>query len=58
MHLCTPLPSEMLAYELNTDDTPEGLFFFSPEDTTSMIEQECQIWTCLTIKHIETVHFK
>ncbi len=24
MHLCTSIPSEMLAFELNTDDTLEG----------------------------------
>ncbi len=35
MHLCTPIPSEMLAFELNTDNTLEGLF--SPEDTASVI---------------------
>ncbi len=25
MHLCTPIPSEMLAFELNADNTLEGL---------------------------------
>ncbi len=25
MHLCTPIPSEMLAFELNADNTQEGL---------------------------------
>ncbi len=25
VHLCTPIPSEMLAFELNTDNTVEGL---------------------------------
>ncbi len=43
MHLCTPIPSEMLAFELNDDDTLEGL---PPLD----FQQECQIWTSLTIE--------
>ncbi len=25
MHLCTPIPSELLAFELNADDMHEGL---------------------------------
>ncbi len=25
MHLCTPIPSEMLAFELNADNMLEGL---------------------------------
>ncbi len=50
MHLCTPIPSEMLAFELNADDTLEDLF--SPEDKgVCDCQQECQIWTRLTIEH-------
>ncbi len=54
MHLCTPIPSEMLAFELNDDEKLEGL---PPLD----FQQECQIWTRLTIEHFfhfETVNFK
>ncbi len=36
MHLYTPIPSEMLAFDLNTDND---------------FQQECQIWTRLTIEH-------
>ncbi len=38
MHFYTPIPSEMLAFEVNDDDTLEGLF--SPEDTASVISNK------------------
>ncbi len=38
MHLCTPLPSEILAFELNADNTLEGLF--SLKDRVSMISNK------------------
>ncbi len=37
MHLCTPIPSEMLTFELSTDNMLEGLLLFSLEDTVSVI---------------------
>ncbi len=41
MCLCTPISSEMLAFELNADNTLEDLsLFFSPEDTASMISNK------------------
>ncbi len=40
MHICTPIPSEMLAFELNTDNTLEVSLLFSPEDTVSMISNK------------------
>ncbi len=38
MHFYTPIPSEMLAFEVNVDDTLESLF--SPEDTASVISNK------------------
>ncbi len=41
MHLCTPIPSEMLAFELNADNMLEGFsLLFSQEDTASMISNK------------------
>ncbi len=40
MHLCTPIPSEMLAFELNDDNTLEGLPPLTPEDTASVISNK------------------
>ncbi len=48
MHLCTPIPSEMLAFELNADNTLEGL-------PPLYFQQECQIWTRLTIEHFSNL---
>ncbi len=60
MHLCTPIPSEMLAFELNADDMLEGLPLYPGGQGVRDLQQECPIWTHLTIKHFfqfETVHF-
>ncbi len=52
MHLCIPIPSEMLAFELNADDTLEGLPPIYPGGHgVRDFQQECQIWTRLTIEH-------
>ncbi len=52
MHLRTPIPSEMLAFELNADNTLEGLPPLRPGgDGVRDFQQECQIWTRLTIGH-------
>ncbi len=40
MHLCTPIPSEMLAFELNADNTLEGLRPLSVEDMASEISNK------------------
>ncbi len=50
MHLCTPIPSEMLAFELSADNTLEGL-----PPRVRDFQQECQIWTRLTIEHFFTL---
>ncbi len=52
MTVCTPIPSEMLAFEVNSDDTQEGLPPFQPgKYGVCDFQQECQIWTRLTIEH-------
>ncbi len=62
MHLCTPVPSEMLAFELNADNTLEGL---SP----SLVRRTRRPWFSTrmsnldssdhrTLFHFETVYFK
>ncbi len=40
MHLCIPIPSEMLAFELNADNMLEVFLLFSPEDTASVISNK------------------
>ncbi len=40
MHLCTPIPSEMLAFELKADKRWKVSLLFSPEDTTSVISNK------------------
>ncbi len=55
MHFCTPIPSEMLAFELNADNTLEGL---PPLQLGGHgvrdFQQECEIWTRLTMEHFFT----
>ncbi len=56
MHLCTPIPSEMLDFELSADNMLEVSLLFSPEDTASVIsDKECKILTRLTIEHFSTL---
>ncbi len=56
IHVCTPIPSEVLAFELNADDTLEGLILFYPGGHgIHDFQQECQIWTRLTIEHFSTL---
>ncbi len=40
MLLCTPLPSEMLTFELNADDMLEVSLLFSPKVTASVISNK------------------
>ncbi len=47
MHLCTPIPSEMLAFELNADNMLEGIPIAR--------RTQRQIWTRLTIEHFSTL---
>ncbi len=55
-HLCTPIPSEMLAFELNADNTLEGVPPLYPGGHgVHDFQQECQIWTRLTIEHFSTL---
>ncbi len=52
MHLCNPIPSEMLAFELNADNTLEGLPPLQPGGHgVHDFLHECQIWTRLTIEN-------
>ncbi len=57
--VCTyapPIPSEMLDFELNADDTLEDLPSLTLEDTAGRdFQQEFQIWTHLTIEHLSTL---
>ncbi len=56
MHLCTPIPSEMLAFELNADNTLEGLPPLYPGGHgVCDFQKECQIWTRLTTEHFSTL---
>ncbi len=56
MHLSTPIPSEMLAFELNADNMLEGLPPLKPRGHgVRDFQQECQIWTRLTIEHFSTL---
>ncbi len=56
MHLCTPIPLEMLAFELNADNKLEGLPPLLPGGHGICdFQQECQIWTRLTIEHFSTL---
>ncbi len=56
MHLHTPIPSEMLAFELNADNKLEGLpSLLSEGECIRDFQQECQIWTRLTIEHVSTL---
>ncbi len=54
MHLCTPIPSEMLAFELNADNTLEGL---PPLQLGGHGVRDFQqeIWTRLTIENFSTL---
>ncbi len=53
--LMHPIPSEMLAFELNADNTLEGLPPPLPGGHgVCDFQQECQIWTRLAIKHFST----
>ena len=56
MQLCTSLPSEMLAFDLNADNTMEGLSPLLPGGHgVRDFQQECQIWTRRTIEHCSTL---
>ncbi len=55
MHICTPIPSEMLAVELNADDTLKVSLLFSPEDTASVISNKYVNLDSLTIEHFSTL---
>ncbi len=56
MNLCTPIPSEMLAFELNADNMLEGLPPLQPGGYgVRDFQQECQIWFRLTIEHFSTL---
>ncbi len=57
MHLCTPIPSEMMAFELKADNMLEGLsLLFSPEDTASLISnKKCKTWTRLAVEYFSTL---
>ncbi len=61
MHLCTPIPSEMLAFELNADDAGRSAY--------SLARRTQRLWFPTrmsnldssdnrTLFHFETVHFK
>ncbi len=51
-----PIPSEMLVFELNTDDTLEGLPPLWPGGhSVCDFLHEFQIWTRLTIEHFSTL---
>ncbi len=60
MHLCTSIPSELLAFELSADNTQEGLPpLWTGGNGICDFQQECQIWTRLTreifstFKHVQ-----
>ncbi len=60
MHLCTPIPSEILAFELNADDMLEGLLppprtwlLWFPTRMSNLDSSDHR-----TPFHFETVHFK
>ncbi len=56
MHLCTSIPSEMLDFELNADDTQEDLPSLKLGGHGGRdFQRECQIWTHLTIEHLSTL---
>ncbi len=55
INVCNPIPSEMLDLNWALMTHWKVSLFFSPEDTASVICQECQIWTHLTIEHFSTL---
>ncbi len=56
MHLCTPIPSEMMGFELNADNTLEGLPPLQPGGHgVRDFQQDRQIWTRPTKEHFSTL---